>query len=461
MPAASSQLQLELHIAIEALQQSVDAAAPQALDGTIDDPTDALTKDNITWTLNRGPIVLHSSAGALAFRLPFTGEATLAGVFGLKRRNKGALGWLEEMLSEPFSQKVTIAGTISGRLRPVLKPDWHVDPRLELQLDFSTAEATLFGKALKISFRGELEKFVKGKVEELVAQLNARAAADQTLRKQLVESWNALHQTRQISESPAIWLSLQPEALSASEPLVTDTDVVVRVGASVHTKLQLGSAPVTPAAPPMPAPTAAQTTAGSFALTVPLAIQLDALHNVSPQALGLADTFETAAGAVQVKRLFLLGDAGVLYLGADIEAGSGWPQQAQGTIYLAGTPVLDRQRQELRIDDLNYELRTSDYLAAAADFLLQATVLAELRERAVFDLGAIETGLRTKAGAEIAKLRAALPPGIELDFDVTQLELSGLVVDQGWLIVVAKAEGRARMRISRIDGVATRPAQRP
>lgn len=456
VPATASQVQVDFHLRLQALQDSLNANAPKKFDGIITDPTDALTEDNISWQVSLGHISLTPADGIIAFSVPFSGKATLSGRFGVKRRNKGLLGWVEKMFSESFTESPEVAGVVDGTLRPVFQPDWRIDPQLAVDVHLTKAETRLFGKVIKVSFRKQVAEHIRNEAAEFVAKLNAQVAADKTIQAGVAKGWTALHVVIAVHQSPKIWVSLTPETFGASDPMVTDDEVVLQVAASVRTAVQISDDKPAVAGSELPALSPVSGPRGAFSLSVPVALELNSFHNVSPETLALPDMIDTPAGKVRIKRLFLLGDAGALYLGVEIEARSGWFKRVEGTIYLAGTPVLDHSGHTLRIENIKYDVRTSDYLLKIADFLLQPTILVELQKHAVFDMSSVEGDLLTMANSEIEKLTGELPAGTQLVFKVAKVGVSTLLIDKGWLIVIATAEGPATVRVSGLDGVMRR-----
>lgn len=451
----NSDIQIEFQVALAALQKVLnDQIAPiRDISDTIGDPTNALTDDTIKWKLHLEQIALSRAGEALQFKIPFAGSATLHGRFGVKKRNKGLLGKFEEMLGATFSETPSFAGIVSGTLHPRFQPDWTIDPGLALHLNLSKAEADLFGKAIKVSFRGALENTLKAQVNGLTSQLNATLARNDTLRNEVSRSWTGLHLATAVYETPSVWISLKPVALGASDPIVTKDTLIMSVAATVSSAVHVGKEAPSVSISELPAMKPTQSRTGAFSIAIPIALSLDTFHNVSPKELGIPDTIEIPQGKIEIKKLFLTGEAGQLYVGADVVADLGWFKRNTATLYMTGTPRLDKEKNLLLVENLNYDVRTSNVLLASANFFLQPAVLNAMRRYAIFDLGKTKREILGRTDAEVSKLTASLPSGIELDFKVIDVGLSELVVDKGWLVAVLHAEGPATVRVQGFDGV--------
>lgn len=448
-----SHAQVELRFGIQGLQAALNARAPKQFGARIANPTSALTEDTIRWNLKLETISLGSSDGALSFVVPFRGRASLEGRFGVRRRNGGLLGELEDALSESFSETVNIGGEVHGTLRPVLRPDWTIDPNLSVRVNLSQAEARLFGRAIRVSFRDAIESEVNAAATAFVAKANKHIASDATIRREVKKGWDALHQVIRVYESPAVFVTLKPLAFGASDPVVTQDDVVLRLAASMDTAVRVGHEPPNEAASDIPALSQVADDGDGFSLAVPVAVELSSLQAVGPEELGLPSAFDTAVGHVRLQRLSLLGDGRVLYLAADLEAHSDWYNRVAGTVYLAGTPVLDEEQGLLRLEGLRFDTETSSYLVDAASFLLEPVVLAELNKRALFNVRSMSDELVAASRVELATMKESLPAGIELDAHISHVGVSKLVVDDGWLVVVAEGTGAITIRATQLESL--------
>jgi len=122
---------------------------------------------------------------------------------------------------------------------------------------------------------------------------------------------------------------------------------------------------------------------------------------------------------------------------------------AEATIHVWGRPVLDRDRQMLRLNDV-----TLDVESEAAFGLLGAAARAavpylekSLAEQAVVDLVPLAANARKSIEAAIADFRKG-GDGVRVDAAVTSLRLVGVEFDAKTLRVIAEADGTVRVAVS-------------
>ena len=194
-PVSSKQSSISVSVSspLKAVETAANNRIPKKIFGLVEDPTDLLTEDTIKWTINLGKLTVAERSEKIAVSIPITGTATLHGRFGVKKKNKGLLGLLEEVAGFTFQETPTFAGVISGTLSPDINSDWAVNANLNAKITLSKAETLLFGKAIKISFRGAIQKEIDKEIKSLTKDLNTYLASDDSLRNEIQHLWESLH----------------------------------------------------------------------------------------------------------------------------------------------------------------------------------------------------------------------------------------------------------------------------
>jgi hypothetical protein len=447
-----SHVTMELAVSLDELRRGLNQHFPRRFAGSVGDPTDALTQDSVNWSVERGDIEFFPQGDAIGFRMPLPqASASLEGVFGVKRKNKGPLGWLEQLASVKFSETAHFGGRVTGSIKPVVNSDWTVNPNLKLEVHLDKAEAYFFGKAVKVSFRGEIRKELDKAARKFVDETNAKLKSDPRLHEELEIVWAKLHHAERLVETPSTWLSSRPNAIAIAEPVVEDGMLVLKAGASVSTAVLIQSGAPAVERSPLPPPTGSAVSTEGFALSVAVGVKLDEFERRRAKELGLARKITHDGSTLEIADIRLYGDDGELFLGVDVIASKGFFERVEGTLYLKGAPVLDPRSGRLLVNDLAYDLHTSDALLQAANWLLADDFLAELQKRAVFNHVGAEGELLARANEEIAKAKTRLPDGVEAELHLRDISLSRLVVDDGWLVAVIDASGPARLEITSLD----------
>lgn len=144
--------------------------------GTIADPTDALTDDQVRYSFELTEASVSFDEGIITILASVQdGSATMSGIFGVPRKNKGPLGWLEKAASTSVRETIDFAGNAEIMLIPHVI-DGKVLFTSEVDVDLNKAQVQLFGKAMKVSLRSHLEKTLTEKIETELSSLEQGVA---------------------------------------------------------------------------------------------------------------------------------------------------------------------------------------------------------------------------------------------------------------------------------------------
>jgi len=453
--APPSQIAVELNIPLANLQAALNSRLPSRLQGVVADPSDLVTEDTLEWSITLGTISLHPAGNAVKFSLPMqAAEARLQGRMGVKRKNDGLLGKLEEAAGFTFSETAHFAGTVTGLIQLDVTPDWTLAPILQASVKLSQAEAQLFGKAITVSFRGAIQDRVDQAMARLSTDLREQLASSNALRETVQQAWEDIYALKQVSAQPRTWLTLEPSALGLGTPQLDKQTLTVVVQALVESAVIIADKAPTLSKQALPAPMPMPSTTQGLHLLIPLAVKLSDFQAVSPDVLGLPTHIDVSGGQLKLQQLALQGQGGQLYLKATLEAQLGWFKSIEATVYIAAQAVLDTTNNELYLEQLDYDLRTKNALLKTADTLLKPTVLSELAERSRFSLEPTTAELLAQAQAKLDELEADLPSGLNADFNLFNSQVKQLVVADNWLILLVEAEGVATMQF---DASALKP----
>jgi hypothetical protein len=124
---------------------------------------------------------------------------------------------------------------------------------------------------------------------------------------------------------------------------------------------------------------------------------------------------------------------------------------AEGTVHIWGKPVLDTQKQILRLTDLEVAVESEaayGLLGAAARAAIPY-VQDALAENAVIDLKPFTADARAKIGEALADFRQ-VTTGVRVDTAVDDLRLVGIAFDSKTLRIITEATGSAAVFVTEL-----------
>jgi hypothetical protein len=225
---------------------------------------------------------------------------------------------------------------------------------------------------------------------------------------------------------PNLWLEIRPTRALAAQPRIDATAVTLTVGMQAETRIV--PHPTKPVCPfPSQLGLVPQMEQGKVKIAVPIDIPFPEVNRLlEAQLKGKTfpeDKNSVFAATVRGVKLAASGDRLLISLRIQASESKTWfGLGAEAAIHVWGKPVLDRDRQMLRLADIALDVES---------------------EAAFGVLGAA-------ARTAVPYLEKALADNAAIDAAVTGLRLAGVEFDSSTLRVVAEADGTVRAAVTKL-----------
>jgi Domain of unknown function (DUF4403) len=452
-------------IALTAIRDAMERAAPRDLTGKRDNPlTQLLSNAEIGWTVGRGPLAVTGKPDALVVSTALSGSFRATGQLASQAGNiTGALGnllggrgqGLQNLTEKTFDQRADIRGNVTVTSRPALLPGWRMEPNLVAQVAIADASLAILG--VKLSVSNEVKPLLDRTVNEQVAALQARVRNDPFLEIAARREWAKMCRSISLgaaaSGMPSLWLELRPTRAFAGQPRINETALMVTIGVQAETRIVPSE--TKPDCPfPAQLELVPQMEQGRVNIAVPIDIPFTEVNRLLEVQLK-GKTFpedKASAFAATVQKVNLAASGARLLISLRVKANenkSWFGLGAEATIHVWGRPVLDRERQVLRLSDvaLDVESEAAFGLLGAAARAAVPYLEKSLAEHAVVDLLPLAANARKSIEAAIADFRKSAD-GVRVEAAVTSLRLVGIEFDAKTLRVIAEADGTARVAVT-------------
>jgi hypothetical protein len=111
----------------------------------------------------------------------------------------------------------------------------------------------------------------------------------------------------------------------------------------------------------------------------------------------------------------------------------------KGTIYLNGLPVYDSAKQEVRVNDLQYDLKTKNVLLKSAKWLLNETIRKKMQESMVVS---VAPEIKDAKKSMNEALNQKLDGGVKLNGKVNDIQIKELQVRPEELFIRVRLSGK-------------------
>ncbi|RZU47443.1 uncharacterized protein DUF4403 [Fluviicoccus keumensis] len=216
---------------------------------------------------------------------------------------------------------------------------------------------------------------VRDKVQTLVTAAITDNLKQFGLKAMLGKAWPTLNEPRELQKN--VWLLLQPESVGLADIKGNGRLVTTAVSVQARPQIVTGDKPRLPL-PPQPQPQRLTSTPDTFFIALRGDIGLDTANALLNEKL-VGKPFDAGGREVLIESLRFYGSGDKAVLGLKLQK----PIAAE--VYLLGKPVLDTDTNEMRLEDVTFELSTSSFLARSANWMLHGTFRDAIQEKARFN----------------------------------------------------------------------------
>jgi hypothetical protein len=465
--APLSRIDVPVVVPLATLERAVEARTPPTFGGSRTIPlVGPLAEAALSWTIRRGPIALTGGEGWIEGATNLTGAARLGSRAGGAPR---ALGRLLDGLTggalpgvDGIDAGVDLAGRMTLRASPRLRPDWRIDPNVRPHLSLREASIPVIGGA-RIDVAPMVSEAVAPQLDEVRRQIEALGETD-VLERAAEQAWRAMcgaHPLRLPAREgaappPPLWLILRPVEASASQPELDSEALTIHVG--VAAAAEISDRAATPECGALPPLAVREHEAGAS-----VALRIAARHETIAEeaaAYLVGRAFDVGSGAATAtpRAVRVSGAPGRLQVEVDAEvAPHGFWSRIWGptetTVRIETTPKLDADGRRVFLEDSAVSARSADWLNIAGwtVWSLQGRIVGALEQAVVVDLAAVSTAAAAQVGPLAAGLNESALAGVAtVEAELGRVDVSDIAVDAETVTVEAAVEGVARIRIDSI-----------
>ena len=459
-------------IAIPALRQAIEEAAPRSLSGKPDNPiAKVLSKAEVAYTLERSPLTFTGRADGLIIAADLNGTLRVTGQFPAQLNSliaavtgdngkQGRTGKDAGKDGRPVDLRADLKGRVAVTSRPKITTGWRLEANLTGKTDLAEANLQVAGVEAQRRARDP----VSGRPRDVrpdagAGRTGAGGSVHRECRAPRMDQdlpFDPARSRRQPACRRSGWRHAQP-ALSRRSRVSTAGNVTITLGLQADTRIVPQQTK-----PDCPFPAKLELVPpldqGKIAIGVPIDVPFAELNKLIETQLTDKTFPEDGSGAAQITVLRAVaaaaGDRVIVSMLVKAQERKSWfGLGSEATIHISGKPALDQDRQTLRLDDIALAIESDaafGLLGAAAKTAVPALQNA-LARYAVFDLRPALANARKSIDKALVDFRKQ-DDGIKIDAQLTGLRLVGVEFDSEIVRVSAEIDGIARVSVSRLPG---------
>jgi hypothetical protein len=469
----SSSIIAPVAIALSAIRDAADRAAPRTFSGKADNPVSQILQNaDIGWTASRGPIAATGAQDVLSLATPLTGTLNVTG--SLTSKATGAVGdalggllggnvakQIGSVNIKALNASAEIKGNVTITSRPKLAAAWRIEPNLAAQVNLGDTSLSVAGA--RVNVPAQVKPVIDKTVGEQISAAGARIRNDPAFENNARAQWAKacrsipLQGTGAASSLPALWLELRPTRAIAAQPRVDATAVTLTLGIEAETR-------ITPeqTKPDCPFPATISIvppTPGGVSIGVPIDVPFTDINKIVEEQFAGRTFPEDGSGSVDVtvKRASVAASGDRLLISLLVHAKekkSFFGLGGEANVHIWGKPVLDQAQQTLRLTnvELAVESEAAFGLLGAAARAAMPHLQKALADKATVDLKPFATNAQKKIAAAISDFQKN-EDGVRVAAEITSLRLADIAFDSKTLRVIAEAAGTINVYITALPGL--------
>ncbi|OZH53603.1 hypothetical protein AFK68_16540, partial [Hydrocoleum sp. CS-953] len=425
---SESILNLPVKIPLANIQEALNLNIPQTFFGTEADLTDLISNNKLTYEINREDFNIGTQNNLITFSVPISGTAKLNGKINLR------------FLEIPVSVRTNIAGTLFGDIFLAIDNQWNIQPNLNVSTNFTKAEIPIKNIGT-VNIRSLLQRQVDKVINKEKPKLIAELVKNLNLKAEVNKQWNNLHLSEQVNQDPSIWIKTEPQSVSFKEFDLTDGK---NIQSGISVKMFVDTC-ICKEAPvinlkPLPNLTIQEQIRDKFLINLPVQVSVDELNNT------LRSKVRAKSFSIDKNLQVIVNDINLSPLGEKILVKVDFKtdkenlfQRAKGVLYLWGKIFYDKESNNLKVVELDYDVDTKNVLLSIGDWLLKPFLLRQIEESLSFPLDEQLIRGKDEANEYIRKIK--LPSEVDANIEVKTIEVEKVVLANNDIFLVLLADG--------------------
>ncbi len=386
------------------------------------------------YSFRRGPLQMKANGNSL--NLGFMGYYRIVGSTRVCVAGAAVSPWTAPCrcgYDEP-ERRVNVSFTNSISIQP--------DYKIKLQIKRNEPQSL---DKCEVCFWGQ--DITKEVLNGLKTELDtAKAAMERNygiidLKPQFQQVWNQLNKVYNIYEMG--WLQINPQRLRINNLYAKDDSLYVYLGLSAKPVISFEKPTEYMTLLPSLGPVSRHQ---GFSIFLDAMLNYDSLSNILNKHVANKE-FDFSKGPV--KKKFIIQDCRLYGTGSEkLIIKVNFSGTDNGTFYLTGKPVYDKQTHILEIKDIDFDIKSKDALLKTSEWLFSRRIINEISRNTRFDLNTYIDSAKTTVNQQ---LNHEWVKGIRSAGQINDIQLIGIYPLSQSLVIRSNCSGDLSVKMESID----------
>lgn len=287
------------------------------------------------------------------------------------------------------------------------------------------------------------DKIVNGLQDKVCTEIDNQVKSQFNLKAMMGSAWQQIQQPMLINKDYNVWLKLTPTEITAT-PFATRNGVInSTVGVKSITEVVMQ--PTAPTYTPvlkLPNFKVVQKPEGNFTFNLWTDLPYsEAEKMVAKEVKG--KTFTSGSKKVTVNTINIYGSNGKVIVAANLSG------SFNGTVYFAGVPYFNHEKNCVEVKDLDFEMQTRNILFKSAAWLFKSTIKETVKQYATFPVDSYFASAKSMANASLKNNR--MVQNVNINGVVDDIQIEDIYLTQNSFKILGNARGKLNITLEGLN----------
>ncbi len=321
--------------------------------------------------------------------------------------------------------------------------DWELNTKTSIEKYNWKKKPVVKLGMINIPIETIANKLVERSKETVAREIDKQLQENFALKEYLVPVWKKLQDPIQISEEYDAWLKVIPTKAGITPLITSKRKITTTLIVETDTKVILGgfNADTTSLLPLLPFSEVKEAN-DAYHLRLKAAIPYKAAEQLAKKEL-IGQTFEDGNRKVTVKDVEIFGQKDKVVVNTILSG------TYNGSLYLIGKPHYDSKKEVLELKDLDFELKTSNFLHKSMAWIFQKGLKKKLKESLRMPIGDKKKEWQKAIEEQITNLD--IPSNIKMTADIDELDIQKIFVEEEAVLLLVTSKGKIKLNIENLE----------
>lgn len=342
-----------------------------------------------------------------------------------------------------FTQPIELEGAILLKFKSELSlnPNWTVTSKTTpVGYSWLKSPALRLGPVdIPIGFLAD--NILKNNQRPIAQAIDNMVSEELNLRQYGIDAWKALSTPMKINEDYNTWIALQPVELYTIPVTSIKGKIVHQLSIKALAEVFLGQPPHHETAS-LPDLKIVDKVGKDFSIMLQTRLSYIEMQTIASKYL-VDKIFQIGSRSIKVTKIAVFPAGDKIALQAEVEG------DVKGTIYFTGVPVYDSVTAEIKLDKIDFDIRTRNVLHKTASWLLNGTINRKIGEKLVFPIQKDVEEAKQQINEYLNNTK--LTPELTLNGKIVRLGFGEIKILNDGLLIPIELGGNLKVRFKVSD----------